>query len=152
MCKDVRYRRHYILAFPLLWVFTSAYYYSSMNDKHPTLYIIPSCCFTTFQWTDTNEEEVEETANIQCLISTGTTPIHYKRIYKVYLRCFCQHLCYLSKVMVPDVQMEDILGLIYEFFCYFGFSTSTDYYSSMKDKYLTLYVRSSTSQLDDTNQ
>ena len=31
--KEVKYSRHSMLSFSLLWVVTSAYYYSSMKDK-----------------------------------------------------------------------------------------------------------------------
>ena len=44
-----------MLDFPLLWIFTSAYYYSSMEDKYPTFYVNSSYLITTLQFTDTND-------------------------------------------------------------------------------------------------
>ena len=58
-CTDRRYSRHYMLAFPLFWVFTSTYYYSSVKEKYPKFYFSWSCFFTTFQLTGTNDNEVD---------------------------------------------------------------------------------------------
>ena len=55
---------------------------------------------------------MEERSNIQCYISIGKTLLHNKIIYKVDFKHFCYYLCYFSKCLVPDVQMEDIADII----------------------------------------
>ena len=44
-----KYRQHYMLDFQLLWVLTSAYFYSLMKDKYPKFYVSSSCLFKTFK-------------------------------------------------------------------------------------------------------
>ena len=62
--KEGKSSRHYMLAFPLLWVVISAYSYLSMKDKYNTFYVSSSFIFTTLQFTDTKESEVESIADI----------------------------------------------------------------------------------------
>ena len=64
------YSRHYMLYFALLWVVVLEDYYPAIKDKYPNFYVRSSGIITTFQFTDTNEEEVEEISNILCYIST----------------------------------------------------------------------------------
>ena len=68
-----------MVEFPIFWVFTSADYYSSMKDKSPTFYVSSSCLFATLKFTDTNEYEAEETANILCCFYTGKSLIIIKK-------------------------------------------------------------------------
>ena len=53
-----------MLGYPLLWVVISAYYFSSMKDKYPTLYVSSSCLSTILHFTNKNEYEVEGIPNI----------------------------------------------------------------------------------------
>ena len=53
--KEGKYKRYSIIFFPIFWDITSADSYSSMNIKHPKLYVRPYCISTTLQFTDINE-------------------------------------------------------------------------------------------------
>ena len=53
--KEVKYSRHSRLFFPLFWVVTFTYYFSSIKEKYPTLYVISYCLPKKIQFTDTNE-------------------------------------------------------------------------------------------------
>ena len=39
LCTGRRYSQHYLLDFPIFWVFTSTYWYELLMDKYTTLYV-----------------------------------------------------------------------------------------------------------------
>ena len=69
--KEVKYIIHYMLDFTLLKAVTSTCSYQQIKNKYPTFYVGSSCLSKTFQYTDSNEYEVEEIADVLCYISTG---------------------------------------------------------------------------------
>ena len=49
-CANGKYSRHYWLTFPLLWLFISADYPSSMKYENPTFYVISYWFSGHFNW------------------------------------------------------------------------------------------------------
>ena len=57
--KEGKYSIHIMLDFPILWLETSTDSYSSKKDKKAILYVRFYFLYTTLQFTETNDHEVE---------------------------------------------------------------------------------------------
>ena len=60
-----------------------------MKSKYPTLNVISSYFPAKAQFSDTDEQEVEEIANTKYYLSTGKIQIRDKIIFKGYFRLLC---------------------------------------------------------------